>query len=98
MINNLGKPSFELQINFGVLQIDTENSASGLKNNKNMVMLSAKLCMPNLNKKQYILSYNAHKFCVMSTQNKPKNCKILFRALQNMLIHQKSKSLKCLML
>ena len=27
MINNQGTPSFELQINFGVLQIDTENSA-----------------------------------------------------------------------
>ena len=30
MINNLGTPSFELQINFGVLQIDTENSDTGL--------------------------------------------------------------------
>ena len=30
MINNLGTPSFELQINFGVLQIDTENSATGI--------------------------------------------------------------------
>ena len=29
MINNLGTPSSELQINFGVLQIDTENSATG---------------------------------------------------------------------
>ena len=29
MINNLGTPSFELQINFGVLQIDKENSATG---------------------------------------------------------------------
>ena len=28
MINNLGTPSFELQINIGVLQIDTENSAT----------------------------------------------------------------------
>ena len=31
VINNLGAPSSELQINFGVLQIDTENSASGLR-------------------------------------------------------------------
>ena len=30
MINNLGTPSSELQINFGELQIDTENSATGL--------------------------------------------------------------------
>ena len=30
MINNLGTPSSELQINFGVLQIDTENSATGI--------------------------------------------------------------------
>ena len=30
VINNLGKPSSEVQINFGVLQIDTENSATGL--------------------------------------------------------------------
>ena len=30
MNNNLGTPSSELQINFGVLQIDTENSATGL--------------------------------------------------------------------
>ena len=29
VINNLGTPSFEPQINFGVLQIDTENSATG---------------------------------------------------------------------
>ena len=29
MINNLGTPPSELQINFGVLQIDTENSATG---------------------------------------------------------------------
>ena len=29
MINNLGTPSTELQINFGVLQIGTENSATG---------------------------------------------------------------------
>ena len=29
MINNLGTPSSELQINFGVLQIDTENYAPG---------------------------------------------------------------------
>ena len=34
MINNLGTQSYELQINFGVLQIDTENSATGrLRNN-----------------------------------------------------------------
>ena len=30
IINNLGTPSFKLQINFGVLQIDRENSATGL--------------------------------------------------------------------
>ena len=30
MINNLGTPLSEVQINFGVLQIDTENSASGI--------------------------------------------------------------------
>ena len=29
MIDNLDTPSSELQINFGVLQIDTENSATG---------------------------------------------------------------------
>ena len=29
VINNLGIPSSELQINFGMLQIDTENSATG---------------------------------------------------------------------
>ena len=28
LINNLGTPSSQLQINFGVLQIDTENSAT----------------------------------------------------------------------
>ena len=31
MINNLGTPSSELQINFGALQIGTENSATGLE-------------------------------------------------------------------
>ena len=30
VIYNLGTPSFELQINFDVMQIDTENSATGL--------------------------------------------------------------------
>ena len=30
VINNLGTPSFEMQINFGVLQIESENSATGL--------------------------------------------------------------------
>ena len=30
-INNLNTPSSKLQINFGVLQIDTENSATGTK-------------------------------------------------------------------
>ena len=30
VINNLSTPSSELQINFGVLQIDTENSATGI--------------------------------------------------------------------
>ena len=30
MINNIGTPSFELQIDFGVLQIDIENSTIGL--------------------------------------------------------------------
>ena len=30
MIDNLGTPSSELQINFGVLQIDTENFATGV--------------------------------------------------------------------
>ena len=29
MINDLGTPSFELQINFDALQTDTENSATG---------------------------------------------------------------------
>ena len=29
VINNLGTPSSELQINFGVLQIDIKNSATG---------------------------------------------------------------------
>ena len=29
MINNLGATSSGMQINFGVLQIDTENSATG---------------------------------------------------------------------
>ena len=29
MINNLGTPSSQLKINFGLLQIDTEKSASG---------------------------------------------------------------------
>ena len=29
MINNVGTPSSKLQINFGVLQIDIENSATG---------------------------------------------------------------------
>ena len=33
MINNLRTPSSEVQINFGVLQIDTENSATGIKAN-----------------------------------------------------------------
>ena len=31
MINNQGIPSSELQINFGVLQIDSENSATGFR-------------------------------------------------------------------
>ena len=31
MINNLGTRSSKLQINFGVLLIDTENSATGVK-------------------------------------------------------------------
>ena len=35
MIINLGTPSFELQINFGVLQIDTENSATGMQASRN---------------------------------------------------------------
>ena len=30
VINNPGMPSSELQTNFGVLQIDTENSATGV--------------------------------------------------------------------
>ena len=30
MINNLDTPSSEVQINFGVLQIDSENSATGI--------------------------------------------------------------------
>ena len=34
VINNLGMPSSELQTNFGVLQIDTENSATGGINTK----------------------------------------------------------------
>ena len=29
VINNLGTPSSKLQINFGVLQIETKNSATG---------------------------------------------------------------------
>ena len=32
MINNLGTSSSELQINFGVLQIDTKYSATGIMN------------------------------------------------------------------
>ena len=41
MINNLGTPSSELQINFDVLQIDTENSATGLLSRaKNVLTLS----------------------------------------------------------
>ena len=31
MINNLDAPSFEMQINFGALQIGTENSATAEK-------------------------------------------------------------------
>ena len=30
MINNLGTQSYKLQINFGMLQIDAENSATGI--------------------------------------------------------------------
>ena len=30
VINNIGTPSCELQINFGALQIDAENSAPGI--------------------------------------------------------------------
>ena len=30
MINNIGTPSSEVQINFGVLQINSENSATGI--------------------------------------------------------------------
>ena len=30
VINNLGTPSSELEINFGVLQIDAENSTTGI--------------------------------------------------------------------
>ena len=33
VINNPGMPSSELQTNFGVLQIDTENSATGVFRN-----------------------------------------------------------------
>ena len=35
VINNLSTSSSEGQINFGALQIDTENSATGVKNNSN---------------------------------------------------------------
>ena len=34
MINNLGTPSSEVQINFDVQQINTENSATGNLNNR----------------------------------------------------------------
>ena len=38
VINNLGTPSSELQINFGVLQIDAENSATGTRFQQNSKM------------------------------------------------------------
>ena len=40
MINNLGTPSTELHINFGVLQINTENSAVGYVCNDTLVAWS----------------------------------------------------------
>ena len=41
MINNLDTPSSELQINFGVLQINAENSATGVKScNKNNIKVA----------------------------------------------------------
>ena len=39
MINNLGTPSSKLQINFGVLQTDRENSATGGKTNRSITYL-----------------------------------------------------------
>ena len=33
VINNLGTPSLEMQIIFRMLQIDTENSATGIRTN-----------------------------------------------------------------
>ena len=42
MINGLGKPSSELQINFGVLQIDSENSASGSPTSDGVVTLKTR--------------------------------------------------------
>ena len=40
MINNLGTPSSKVQINFGVLQIDTENSATGVLVTKELLQLT----------------------------------------------------------
>ena len=47
MINNLGALSFKLQINFGVLQIDTENSATRLETSISSFDISP---IPNIKK------------------------------------------------
>ena len=59
MINNLGTPSSEMQINFDVLQIDTENSAIGLVEKKNWLKkMKSTICkqMWNTRKDIYVTS------------------------------------------
>ena len=47
VINNLGIPSSKLQTNLGVLQIDTENSATGNKVTRSSDKRSQNVCLKN---------------------------------------------------
>ena len=67
MINNLGTPSSELQINFGVLQIKTENSATGDAN-----MLQKIKTAKFYNSKIYELTDNGNYQNLMQYTNKMK--------------------------
>ena len=52
MFNNKVKPSSEVQVNFGVLQIDAENSATGVLIHKSLFLLLESIRLP------YILFFN----------------------------------------
>ena len=66
MINNLGTSLSELQINFGVLQIDTENSATGVRgefNSSHVVSWSRRICViVSLFQWRPLYSFNATKY------------------------------------